>query len=228
MIKRYYLHNGTEQQGPYDIEDLKQKGIQNQTPVWYEGLSEWTTADQIEELKDLLGKATPPRFSGTHSTPLPTTSKEKNRMGTILQLIGVVGAIFIITMVVRANMGDSEKVQQETVTQTYEQKVMTVEEIERSEPTRFLTAEGKYNKNLLGDKIKIRGIIRSTATVASFKDVVLRITYLTKTKTKLGSNDHNIYEQVLPRSEVKFDLKVDNYKDVYSIGCEVVHATAVN
>lgn len=228
MMKRYYLHNGTEQQGPYDIEDLKHKGIQKQTPVWHEGLSEWTTADQIEDLKDLLDNATPPPFFTAPSIPQQSIPKKKNRVGVVLQLIGVVGAIVIVAMVVRANMGDNEKAQPETVPQTYEQKVMTVEEIERSEPTRFLTAEGKYNTNFWGDKIRIRGIIRSTATVASFKDVVLRVTYLTRTKTKLGSNDHNIYEQFQPHSEVKFDLKVDNYEDVSSIECEVVKATAIN
>ena len=26
-MKKYYLHNGTDQQGPFDIEDLKTKNI---------------------------------------------------------------------------------------------------------------------------------------------------------------------------------------------------------
>lgn len=227
-MKKYYLHDGSNQLGPFDIDDLKNRNVIKSTPVWYEGLSEWTSADQIEELKDFLGNAIPPPFSGAPLNPPQPTPKKKNRVGVVLQLIGIAGAIFIVTMVVKANMDDNVKVQPETVTQTYEQKVMTVEEIERSEPTRFLAAEGKYNENFWGDKIRLRGVIRSTATVASFKDVVLRVTYLTKTKTKLGSNDQNIYEQFPPHSEVKFDIKVDNYKDVNSIECEVVQATAIN
>lgn len=227
-MKKFYLHDGSNQLGPFDIEDLKDRNVINSTPVWYEGLSEWTTADQIEDLKDLLGKATPPPFSVAPSVSPQAIPKKKNRVGVALQLIGVAGAIFIVTMVVKANMDDIEKVQPETVTQTYEQKVMTVEEVERSEPTRFLTAEGSYNENFWGDKIRLRGIIKSTATIASFKDVVVRVTYFTKTKTKLSSNDYNIYDHFPPRSEVKFDLKIDTYKDVNSIECEVVQATAIN
>ncbi len=227
-MKKYYLHDGSNQLGPFDIDDLKNRNVIKSTPVWYEGLSDWTTADQIEALRDIFSKATPPPFSSAPSVPTQVMPKKKNSVGTFLQLLGVAGAILIVTMVVKANMGDGDNVQPETVTQTNEEKVMTVEEIERSEPTKFLTAEGKYNENFWGDKIRLRGIIRSTATVASFKDVVLRVTYLTKTKTKLGSNDHNIYDNFPPHSEVKFDLKVDNYKDVNSIECDVVQATAIN
>ncbi len=227
MMKRYYLHNGKEQQGPYDAEDLRHKNLQKQTPIWYEGLSEWTTADQIEELKDLLGNTTPPPFQGSHSYQAQPVVKKKSRVGVFLQLLGVAGAIFIVTMVVKANIDDVE-VEPNSNGQTYEEKVMTVEEIERSQPAKFLIADGKYKENIWGNKIKVNGVITNTATVASYKDAVVRVTYFTKTKTELGSKDYKIYEHFPPHSTIKFDLKIENYKDVNTIGWEVIQAEAAN
>jgi len=53
-MKKYFLNDGTSQQGPFDIEELKAKNINVETPIWYEGLAEWTTAGKVEELKVLF------------------------------------------------------------------------------------------------------------------------------------------------------------------------------
>lgn len=67
-MKKYFLHNGAEQQGPFDIEELKSKNITKDTPIWYDGISEWTTAGNIHELKDILS-TTPPAFERKITTP---------------------------------------------------------------------------------------------------------------------------------------------------------------
>ncbi len=53
-MKKYYIHINSEQQGPYDLDDLKWKGINKDTPIWYEGLQDWTTAGNAEELISLF------------------------------------------------------------------------------------------------------------------------------------------------------------------------------
>ena len=97
---------------------------------------------------------------------------------------------------------------------SYNEKVMTIEEIERSQPTTFLSADGAYRENFWGDKMKVKCVITNRATVASFKDAVVRITYYTKTKTELGSKDYTIYEVFPPNSTKTVDMKIDNYKNV--------------
>lgn len=228
-MKKFYLHNGKDQQGPFDIEDLKSKNINKESSIWFEGLSEWTSADKIDELQVLFSKTTPPPFSAKTTTPPSLTQqttnsqhkapKKKNTLGIILQLIGGVGAIIIIVMIIISNMNKGGS------GQTYQEKVMTVEEIERSQPTNFLTADGNYNENFWGDIIKVHGVIKNTATVASYKEAVVRVTYYSKTKTELGSNEYTIYENFPPHSEVKFELEIKNYKDVNSIGWDVIQAT---
>lgn len=238
-MKKYYLHNGTEQQGPFDIEGLKAKIISKETPIWFEGLSEWTTASKIDELNELFVKTTPPQFTSKTTSPPPfekppiqqtinsqlPASEKKNTLGIILQSIGIIGAIVIIAMIINAKMSERNSVSRNTDAQTYEEKVMTVEEIERSQPTIFLTADGTYKKNFWGTKIKIHGIIKNKATVASYKDAVVKVKYYSKTDTELGSEIITIYENFPPHSEVPFELKIIKYKDVSKIGCDVIKAT---
>lgn len=237
-MKKYYIHNGTEQQGAFTKEDLKTKNITKETPIWHDGLSKWTTAEQIEELKDLFNVSTPPPFEAKATAP-PLIQKDSNTQSnksgnpktkkanttrSVLIVIGV-GVLGFISLMLFNSMKSSGSGYTPLNTDSYQEKVMTVEEIERSQPTTFLTADGNYNENFWGDKIKVHGVIKNTATVASFKDAVVRVTYYSKTKTVLGTNDYTIYENFPPNSEKKFELKIENFKNVNSIGWDVIEAT---
>jgi hypothetical protein len=69
-MRKYYLHNGTAQTGPFTIEELKTQKISKKTPVWYEGITDWTPAKKIPELLDLI-TIQPPSFKTvtSHTTP---------------------------------------------------------------------------------------------------------------------------------------------------------------
>ncbi|MCW3072677.1 MAG: hypothetical protein JWO44_2567 [Bacteroidetes bacterium] len=111
-----------------------------------------------------------------------------------------------------------------TLNSSYQEKVQSVEEIERSQPTSFLTATGTYNQNFWGTKIKVHGIIKNTATVATYKDAVVKVTYYSKTNTVLGNNSYTIYDFFPPHSEKNFELKIENYQNVSTIGWDVMSA----
>jgi hypothetical protein len=240
-MKKYYLHNGTDQQGPFDTEDLKAKLIDKETPIWYDGLSDWTTAGKIDELKDFFKTTTPPPFT-TKQTPPPPINKQtaqtetkqnatqtveqkkKSNVGKTVAIVAVFLIVIVGGLVILDNMNKGSGYG--TGGDTYQEKVMTVEEIERSQPTNFLTADCKYNENFWGTKINVHGVIKNTATVATYKDAVVRITYYSKTETELGSKDYTIYETFPPHSTTNFELKIENYKNVNSIGWDVIQATA--
>lgn len=65
-MKKYFFNDGAGQQGPFTLEELQSKNITAQTPVWYDGLTDWTTAGQVEELKDIIVH-TPPPFHDPHA-----------------------------------------------------------------------------------------------------------------------------------------------------------------
>jgi len=108
--------------------------------------------------------------------------------------------------------------------QSYFEKKKSIQQIENSEPLRFLTADGNYKENFWGNKIKVFGKVTNRATIAHYKDIVVRITYYSKTKTVLGSKDYTLYEVFPPNMDKAFELKIDNYKNVNSIGWDVVSA----
>lgn len=59
-MTKYYLHDGNQEQGPFDFEQLKLQNVKKETKIWHEGLENWTTVGEIAELKDLLIRKTPP------------------------------------------------------------------------------------------------------------------------------------------------------------------------
>ncbi len=59
-MKKYFLNDGTGQQGPFTLEELKEKNIKADTPIWYDGLASWTTAGALDELKDVIVHTPPP------------------------------------------------------------------------------------------------------------------------------------------------------------------------
>lgn len=68
-MKKYYLHDGQSHTGPYLIEELKSQSITASTPVWYQGLPEWTTAGHIEELSEIIKTNVPPPFKSPPKPP---------------------------------------------------------------------------------------------------------------------------------------------------------------
>jgi len=64
MSQQFYIALNGQQTGPFTIDDLKAKNIQRDTLVWTEGLDNWTKAEHVPLLKEVL-RATPP--------PLPNT-----------------------------------------------------------------------------------------------------------------------------------------------------------
>lgn len=108
-MRKYYIHDGQGEVGPFEIEQLKKMQIRQDTPIWHEGLQNWTTANNIEELKTIL-MATPPRFESftqqnTSINP-PTFSKttiennqnfapkKKKTLRNVLIGIGVMAVLF--------------------------------------------------------------------------------------------------------------------------------------
>tara|TARA_R110002072_G_scaffold20671_25_gene74742 strand:+ start:5634 stop:6296 length:663 start_codon:yes stop_codon:yes gene_type:complete len=220
-MKKYYLHNGTEQEGPFDISDLKSKGITAKTEVWYEGISDWTNADEIDELKSLFSKATPPpiRPKSTQKEQI----KKDNKLGRNLQLLGLVLLLGIIGFAVVPNLFNNNE-----NPKSYIEQKMTIEETENSDPLRFLSVEGNYNKSFWGTEFKLKGKVTNRATIADYKDLVMRITYYSQTKSVIGTKDYTIYQVFQPNRVTEFQLDVENYKDVKSIGLDIVGAIPNN
>ena len=101
-MKKYYLHNGTESSGPFDIEELKAKKITPQSPVWFEGMEKWKIAADIPELH-VLFVVQPPRLEPITESPRPKNSAPRTATRQILGLsrntFFVVLGVLILTVI---------------------------------------------------------------------------------------------------------------------------------
>ena len=76
MAQLFFIAVNGEQTGPFSYDEMRTKKIQRDTLIWTEGLDNWTKAEHVALLKDIL-KATPPPIpnvenkSQSNQTPPP-------------------------------------------------------------------------------------------------------------------------------------------------------------
>ncbi len=58
-MKKYFLVNGGQQSGPFELNELLSHGLQHTSHVWSEGQANWLPADQIPEIAALLAPPAP-------------------------------------------------------------------------------------------------------------------------------------------------------------------------
>ncbi len=241
-MNKYFIQENGNQKGPYTIDELKATIIKRETPIWCEGMDDWKEAKDIDELKDFF-RSTPPPFKEKQkeATPPPfqknvdskteansgdpdfKVRKKKSNSALVIIIALVLGSAlaWVIIDQVERRGGTSDDY---STGSNYETKKQSVAEIEASNPTKFLDADGYYNQNLLGTKLKVDGQIHNNATTTSYKDITVRVYFYAKTGTLLGSEDYTVYEVVKPNHSKSFKLKVTNYSNVQSIGWDVISA----
>lgn len=102
-MRKYFLHDGENQQGPFTVEQLMQQGIKKDTPVWYEGLPEWLPASNIDELSNLfVSIPTPPPFKKDAASPPsinvsidPTEQAVSNSKSKRVLYIGIASIVLL-------------------------------------------------------------------------------------------------------------------------------------
>lgn len=240
-MKKYFLHIDNKVEGPFILEELKLKNLRNDTPVWYEGLAEWTTAEYVQELQVLLYSTTPPPYFPKQTIPPPPINKDSSNTFTIkkkdksnrLKILGLLFSFLLLTVIIIFLLGAIFKKKSEVIPEpssndvkTYKEKVLTIQEIEEANPSKFIEATGNYNQNFGGTKFIIHGTVDNKATVTNFKDVVLEFTFYSATKTKISTKQYIIYDYYPAHSKKEFELKVEKTKGAATCGWKAVGATS--
>ncbi|MGZ4055468.1 MAG: hypothetical protein ACXVPU_05580 [Bacteroidia bacterium] len=110
------------------------------------------------------------------------------------------------------------------------ENLMTAEVAEHSQSKIPLTVE----ESCMGGSNKTHGVIKNNSAVASYKDAVVRVTYVKDTyysyiKPELAYKvykEQTINEVFPPHSEVNVEFKIKDYKDLRPTGWELINATA--
>lgn len=114
-------------------------------------------------------------------------------------------------------------------------------ETEASDPAGMLLISGTMQENKIlvqkpdffhhskyaTDGYLINGIIKNKASIAQFKDAIVRVTFYTETRTELGYKDYPVYKYFLPHQVSPFELQVYPPENMKDFNLEVINATVV-
>lgn len=109
-MKYFILDSNSQQQGPFTIYELKDRGINEQTLVWAEGMENWQPAWQVEEIKRLLfdqpaGTPPPPPLSTdsfSQTTPRQPMSPQPQQSHRAL-IAGIIIAVVVLVVLAITN-----------------------------------------------------------------------------------------------------------------------------
>lgn len=133
----------------------------------------------------------------------------------------IVPVLIMLTFVFAGCASKTEKEKKEK--DKYEQTKETLEQTEKKNPKRFLTVEGHDRKNFWRQTV-IKGIITNKATVASYKDVDVELSFYSKTGALLERDHEVIYETIAPGSNTSFKTKYRAPKGTDSVALKIYAA----
>jgi hypothetical protein len=116
-----------------------------------------------------------------------------------------------------------EKKEKKFNEKTYEENKESLGDKEKNNPARFLIIENRDRKNLIGQTVVI-GHITNNATVCTYKDVELKLSFFSKTGVKLDEGMETIYETIPPGEKIKFKTKYFAPKGTDSVAVKVMKA----
>ncbi len=100
-----------------------------------------------------------------------------------------------------------------------------LESKEKRNPKRYLSVDYDLNYKIFSGKDEIKGIIYNSATIATFKDVILTVTYSSNTGTNLYSENFVVYDFIYPGSSTDFNIKTYSPEGTKRIGVTIKSAT---
>ena len=98
---------------------------------------------------------------------------------------------------------------------------------ELKNPNDYLTVDYSLTYKVLSGEDKITGNIYNSSTIASFKDVVLSVTYSTDTGTKLGTKEYVVYDYVYSGGITPFLIKTYSPEGTKKIGVYIKTAKGI-
>lgn len=233
MVK-YFWHNGLEQKGPFTLEELKTQPLEKNTPVWFEGKSEWTTAEQVPCLSQELFSQVSHRNRNCQKTR-NNLEKHQFRMAKRWGIIGILCLTLSVIAATIMYIDQSYPVQYSITTQPDKmvkdsgsplQKQVTTEK-EKLNPSNFIKNYASIRSNVMGKKV-IHGNLTNTASFAVFKDVTLRINFLSNSNKDLGSKEFTFYEILNPGQTIPFRCKTFAPDSTSQFAINVIKATPAN
>lgn len=136
----------------------------------------------------------------------------------------LLSAVFCLLLSGMASCGGSDSKSATTVKKDkYEEKKESLEDMEKKDPVRFLSVSSHDKKNLIGQTV-VKGTLKNKATVASYKDIEIELSFYSKTGSLLEKDTETIYETIAPGKDTDFKTKYFAPKGTDSVSIRVLSA----
>ncbi len=134
--------------------------------------------------------------------------------------------LFILSFIFFSCGGDTD-VNSKLEKQSYNITKNELLKKEQKNPQEFLSISGHTKKNIVGQTV-VRGKLINKASVAIFKDVDIKLSFYSKTKTLLETDKETIFEILEPGDSQDFKTKYFAPKGTDSVGLEILGAKFVS
>jgi hypothetical protein len=168
-MHNFYIHFEGQQLGPFTLEELKQRGINRNTMVWFDGLSEWKEAGLIAELKPLFLNQPPPfnkqstSSNGSAEPIMNNQSQPQNGGSKLVWLLAVLCIIVIGILILIDQQKKQDKInrqlsqQQEQIDEHNAERAAEQERLEKEARQRELSRL-RYNYDVAINNLRLARI----------------------------------------------------------------------
>ncbi len=108
-------------------------------------------------------------------------------------------------------------------TATYESAKENIQQKESKHPEQFLSVTSSDKKNWIGKRV-IAGVVHSRATVCTYKDIELKITFLSKSGEVLKEGNEKVSDFISPNQSKNFKFRYTAPKETDDIRVTIVGA----
>jgi hypothetical protein len=211
-MKSYYIREGDKRQGPYSVEQLRQMRINPAVQVWTQGLKQWIKAGEVPRLRQaLFASSALPGSAKQYDHPEPDKHRFslRNSWKPLLALF----TLALVGMLLFNLKEPGDKATTVAVAQPenpVKKKISPKEQRrikETSNPTAYIKGTFNWRKNLVGETV-LEGTLRNWATSVDYKDVILQVTWMSKSDTPIRTTKHTLFEYLGAEKTIGYKLKV--------------------
>jgi|GEM_PF-2788973 len=233
-MKVYFLHDGTQKTGPFSFEELQQKGVEESSLIWFDGLSSWSKAGEIPELREILLKSPPPLLKQSAFQTAIEKTKEvldkdivdeiENKIPTRkgkryftwgVAILAVLGLVYILSSVFGFSFNSSG----------YGNATDSLVLINAAGEAR-----PDWNDNTK-DKISISGTILNKSKTFAYQNFIIEVEYYDKDKKLVETKKHTVYKEIDPQSTITLNNWIEGEmppgKREYTLKWKILDATQV-
>jgi hypothetical protein len=110
--------------------------------------------------------------------------------------------------------------------ESYDSTKMQLLKKEEKNPITFIVVKGNSKKNIVGQTV-VKGTLANKASIATFKDVIIKLDFYSKTRALLETDKEIIFQILNPGESQGFKTKYFAPKGTDSVGLQVLGAKVV-